>query len=419
MLEINFKYNNQTFPNKCHLDDKIKDICQNFAEKNILEIDNLIFINKGTQINFKLDLLVKQEFNLLNDQQNQILKTEEILVYENPFYIKLTCSDQSDYITKITLNEKMKDILEKYAESKKLDINKISFSYNEKVYLSEELSNKTVNSIVNKADKKDKVIRGQIIYEKDNSSDSINKILNIDEETLKNNKKYNKKDDKKNISYLFNSRILYNEQNENFYDISISKWIDHTSKYGLAYLLSNGNVGVYFNDSTKIIYRPNGTKFIYIEGKAEKNPEKITTHTLNEEFSKDLNKKFLLLKHFKVILLKEDKNIEIETKESENIDENEYVIIDKWLVTKEAFIFSLTNNSVQAIFFDKTEIYFSCSNRTLKYLDEKGQMNSYPLYTAVESNEHDIKKRLNYMKNVLAHIKKEKSNKSGDKIGDK
>ena len=125
------------------------------------------------------------------------------------------------------------------------------------------------------------------------------------------------------------------------------------------------------------------------------------------------------MKHFKSRLLKEDKNIEIETKESENIDENEYVIIDKWLVTKEAFIFSLTNNSVQAIFFDKTEIYFNCSNRTLKYLDEKGQMNSYPLYTAVESNEHDIKKRLNYMKNVLAHINKEKSNKSGDKMGDK
>ena len=124
------------------------------------------------------------------------------------------------------------------------------------------------------------------------------------------------------------------------------------------------------------------------------------------------------MKHFKSRLLKEDKNIEIETKESENIDENEYVIIDKWLVTKEAFTFSLTNNSVQAIFFDKTEIYFNCSNRTLKYLDEKGQMNSYPLYTAVESNEHNIKKRLNYMKKVLEHINKEKSNKSGDVINE-
>ena len=124
------------------------------------------------------------------------------------------------------------------------------------------------------------------------------------------------------------------------------------------------------------------------------------------------------MKHFKSRLLKEDKNIEIETKESENIDENEYVIIDKWLVTKEAFTFSLTNNSVQAIFFDKTEIYFSCINRTLKYLDEKGQMNSYPLYTAVESNEHNIKKRLNYMKKVLEHINKEKSNKSGDVINE-
>ena len=35
--------------------------------------------------------------------------------------------------------------------------------------------------------------------------------------------------------------------------IHAKKWIDYTSKYGLGYILSNGAVGVFFNDATKII----------------------------------------------------------------------------------------------------------------------------------------------------------------------
>ena len=35
--------------------------------------------------------------------------------------------------------------------------------------------------------------------------------------------------------------------------IEIKKWIDYSSKYGIGYLLSNGNIGVYFNDGTKIL----------------------------------------------------------------------------------------------------------------------------------------------------------------------
>ena len=36
-------------------------------------------------------------------------------------------------------------------------------------------------------------------------------------------------------------------------EIRVKKWVDYSSKYGLGYLLSNGQVGIYFNDSTKII----------------------------------------------------------------------------------------------------------------------------------------------------------------------
>ena len=44
----------------------------------------------------------------------------------------------------------------------------------------------------------------------------------------------------------------------------VRKWIDYSSKYGIGYVLSNGNFGVYFNDSTKIL-SSNEDQFFYIE----------------------------------------------------------------------------------------------------------------------------------------------------------
>lgn len=47
--------------------------------------------------------------------------------------------------------------------------------------------------------------------------------------------------------------------------IHAKKWIDYTSKYGLGYVLSDGAVGVFFNDATKIILDPAGVVFEYHE----------------------------------------------------------------------------------------------------------------------------------------------------------
>lgn len=35
--------------------------------------------------------------------------------------------------------------------------------------------------------------------------------------------------------------------------ISVKKWIDYSSKYGIGYLLNNDSSGVYFNDSSKML----------------------------------------------------------------------------------------------------------------------------------------------------------------------
>ena len=164
--------------------------------------------------------------------------------------------------------------------------------------------------------------------------------------------------------YLFGSN-----GSGNLADISVKKWIDYSSKYGLGYILSNGHVGVYFNDSTKIIYRPNGANFIYIERNAAEKTEIITPHVFSEEFPKDLNKKVILLQHFKAYLLEENKSTPIERKESENIDEKHYVYVKKWMKTKHAILFRLSNKTVQISIHDIIELILSQDNKTFTFIN--------------------------------------------------
>lgn len=102
--------------------------------------------------------------------------------------------------------------------------------------------------------------------------------------------------------------------------IWVTEWVDFTEKYGFAYLLSNGTVGVNFNDSTKIVQAADGETFQYMEraagGRAAPsyNTEGFAVvvgrqdgvYRLVATLSNHpaaLKKKVYLLKHFRAFLL--------------------------------------------------------------------------------------------------------------------
>ena len=193
------------------------------------------------------------------------------------------------------------------------------------------------------------------------------------------------------------ARSVINSSNE----IWVKKWVDYSSKYGLGYLLSNGSTGVFFNDSTKILLSPTGDKFKYLERKGPDRQDVVTEHLLTD-YPKELQKKVTLLQHFRSYL---EGDVKQETGEEKH-EEGEFgnIYVKKWMKTRHAIMFRLSNKIVQVNFQDHTEIILSSETRMVTYVNKKGERNTYPLSNALESTNQEMTKRLKYTKEILSNM---------------
>lgn len=165
-------------------------------------------------------------------------------------------------------------------------------------------------------------------------------------------------------------------------EIHVKKWVDYSTKYGLGYLLSDGSTGVYFNDSTKIIVDKNGENFEYIEKKQGDKADTINSYKLSDyPTERELQKKVTLLQHFRNYLYSDTK-IEID---KDQAPDSSYCYVKKWMKTKHAIMFRLSNKIVQVNFTDKTEIILSSEQKLVTYINLKGERSEYPLATALDS----------------------------------
>jgi polo-like kinase 1 len=170
----------------------------------------------------------------------------------------------------------------------------------------------------------------------------------------------------------------------------VKRWVDYSNKYGLGYVLSNGCPGVFFNDSTKITGDFEGNSFSYVTKHSDDKPQVFTF----DEYPSDLKKKVTLLLHFK-------KHLAIFEPVRE---ENDNVVIKKWMTTSHAVIFRLSNKVVQVYFQDKTEMMLCSRNKQVIYVDKKGGIMMTPLATAMDSENKEMTKRLKYTKDILTNM---------------
>ncbi len=101
-----------------------------------------------------------------------------------------------------------------------------------------------------------------------------------------------------------------------------------------------------------------------------------------------------LLQHFRNYLYSDTK-IEFDKDQAPDAG---YCYVKKWMKTKHAIMFRLSNKIVQVNFTDKTEIILSSEQKLVTYINLKGERSEYPLATALDSKNAEMAKRLKYTK---------------------
>ena len=123
------------------------------------------------------------------------------------------------------------------------------------------------------------------------------------------------------------------------------------------------------------------SKFQYIEKKSGDKVDTVKEWKVSGyPQERELMKKVTLLQHFRNYLYNENK----QDGDNGNFPPG-YVYVKKWMKTKHAIMFRLSNKIVQVNFTDKSEIILSSEQKLVTYIDLKGQRSEYPLATALDS----------------------------------
>ena len=215
-------------------------------------------------------------------------------------------------------------------------------------------------------------------------------------------------------------------------EVYVVKWVDYTSKYGLGYLFNNGNIGVYFNDCTKILLSVKTNTINYVERKMDEKKDMIYSFPLNEP-PKEIEKKVLIFQNFKKYFeeeIKADKEKEEKEKEEkeedkklvmckiakkkpkklekvktapkENEIKEEIIFVTKWMKTKQSIIFRLSNKTIQVGFKDHTEVIL-CKD-TINYRNKKGETSIFKIDDALNSSNYEMNKRIKYTQNIFRRM---------------
>jgi hypothetical protein len=125
----------------------------------------------------------------------------------------------------------------------------------------------------------------------------------------------------------------------------------------------------------------------------------VATHTL-VAYPKEMQKKVTLLQHFRSYLETDPKS----APEAPPATQTELVYVKKWIRTKHAIMFRLSNKIVQVSFEDRTEIILNSESREIEYVNKKGSRETFALNTALDSGNAEMTKRLKYTKDILMRM---------------
>ena len=76
----------------------------------------------------------------------------------------------------------------------------------------------------------------------------------------------------------------------------------------------------------------------------------------------------------------------------------------KWIKTKHAMLFRLSNGTVQVLFYDMTEVLISSEGKLITYVDMDKNRFVHSIAEIANKQHSDISRRLKYAKEILSQL---------------
>ncbi|EIW78238.1 Pkinase-domain-containing protein [Coniophora puteana RWD-64-598 SS2] len=198
--------------------------------------------------------------------------------------------------------------------------------------------------------------------------------------------------------------------------VFIVSWVDYCNKYGMGYALTDGAVGVHFNDSTTLVLSADKQHFDYVSSRRHGSLYVRKNFTVSE-YPEDLKNKVYLLKHFERYIMDRlygEYNYTFEdTERTRGMD-----FVQKYLRMKHVIVFKLSHDVLQFNFYDHSKLILSSAGHCITHIDKNYQMTRWTLAQvmaaslAPPSEDADEAKfmqrlvdKLKYCKEVLVSIR--------------
>ena len=399
----------------CDLPDKVANK-RSYTERN--EMESNFDQDDSSSKTDEEDENKSNESSNSNDDKNYIIRTNV-----NNYNKERKENDNNNIVVKIEKNNKRNSlsfsniIVEKNASREETNKNiKVLNGTNEKINEHQDSSQNTPNF-------KFKGEEDSENQDKNNLSPDFEKKINkkfIDKLDLNNNKAANSIDEKEEIEIneikkqnnkekYENDKNDYNEDHnikkvlkekvKNNNNIIIKKFIDLSDKCGMGYLLTNDDIGIYFNDNTKIVKIKNTNNFVYINEQGEQ----IIYHLKKSKLDYDLKTKVNALILFYREFNKNSINKKGSDKNQKIHKENPDLFVKKWIKSQYAYFFLLSNDKVQIIFEDKSQIIFDFFQKKICFINKMKENSIYNIDNTRFEND-SIEQKVRYVKRILKKI---------------
>ncbi|KAI0791256.1 Pkinase-domain-containing protein [Abortiporus biennis] len=204
--------------------------------------------------------------------------------------------------------------------------------------------------------------------------------------------------------------------------VFMASWVDYCNKYGMGYALTDGSVGVHFNDSTSLVLAADKSHMDYISSRRQGSVYVRKNYTVSE-YPEDLKNKVYLLKHFeKYIMDRLYGDYDFTYQDLEKTKGMDFV--QKYLRMKHVIVFKMSHDVLQFNFYDHTKVILSSQGLLVTYIDKNYNLSRFPLsqimYQSVRpssrATEEDLKfnqrlvDKLKYCKEVLVSIRNASAN---------